>query len=117
MNFKAHEQENLINKLGAFIEEKETIILMGQEAESATETSLLAPATFPLEEKDSLAEELSRDKEKDFVLSSNQNQQELLQPSSLQEVELKEYFTKETTQPRSDIQMQTLQVYYCIKCL
>lgn len=76
---------------------------MGQEAESA-------PAILPLEEKDSAAEELNGEKD------LNRNQQELLQLSSLQEVQLNEDFAKETTQPRSDIQMQTLQVHYCSQC-
>lgn len=113
---KAHEQENLINKLGALFEERENaVILKGQEVESTTETSLLVPGTCPPEEKDGLAGELNGDGEED-VLSSHQNQQELLNVSSPQEMELSANFAKETTKPKGDIQMQ-LQVNYCNKCL
>ncbi|XP_017270711.1 pericentrin isoform X2 [Kryptolebias marmoratus] len=104
MNLKAHEQENLITKLGALFEERENaVILMGQEAESTVETSLLVPAT---EEEDALAGEGEKD-----VLSSHQDRQDLLQVSSLQEVEPSTDFAKETTKARGDIQMQMLQAY------
>lgn len=106
---KAHEQENLLNKLSALFEERETgVILKGKEAESTMETSLLVPATCPPEEEDRLAGELNGDVEED-VLSSHQKQ-ELLQVSSPQEMELSANFAKDTTKPKGDTPMQTLQV-------
>ncbi|XP_047466343.1 pericentrin [Mugil cephalus] len=83
MNLKAHEQDNLKNKLSALLAEREkdeAVMLMGEEAE----TSLLVPATFQSEEENKLARELMEEQEKEATLSSHQKQQELL-VSSLQD--------------------------------
>lgn len=103
MNLKAHEQDNLKNKLSALMEEREkenAVMLMGKEA---PETCLLVPAYSPAEEGDKLAGE-------EAALPSHQKQHELL-VMSLQEMKQASKSAKQSPELRDDNQLQTLQVY------
>ncbi|KAK5857626.1 hypothetical protein PBY51_010856 [Eleginops maclovinus] len=103
MNLKAHEQDNLKNKLSALMKERENaVLLMGREA---AETSLLAPATTPSEEDDKLVGEL---KNKQAALLSHQNQQELVVLSQ-QEIKQPAISAEQSPELRDDKQLQTLQ--------
>lgn len=108
---KAHEQDNLKNKLGALLAEREkedAVMLMGEEAEISAETSLLVPDTFPSGEENKLARELKEEQEKEAALSSHQKQQELL-VSSLQDS------TEKSSGLGDEDELRTLQVYLCTK--
>ncbi|XP_054861917.1 pericentrin isoform X3 [Amphiprion ocellaris] len=110
MNLKANEQDNLKNKLGALLEEREkenVVMLTDEEAEITTETSLLVPATLSSEEEDKVVGELKKEQEKKAVLSSHQKQQELL-VSSLQEIKQTAVSVKESPK-RDESQLQKLQ--------
>lgn len=102
MNLKAHEQDNLKNKLSALMEEREkenAVMLMGKEA---PETCLLYPAYSPAKEGDKLVgEEAALPFEK---------QHELL-VVSLQEMKQASKSAKQSPELRDDNQLQTLQVY------
>ncbi|XP_074517505.1 pericentrin isoform X9 [Sebastes fasciatus] len=108
MNLKAHEQDNLKNKLSALMEEREkenAVMLTGKET---AETSLLVPATSPSEGEDKLVGELKNEQEKEAALPSHQNQQELLL-LSLQEIKQPAISAKQNPELRDDSQLQTLQ--------
>lgn len=108
MNLKAHEQDNLKNKLSALMGEKEnTVKLMGKEA---AETSLLVPATSPSEEGHKLAGELKNEQDKEAALLSHHNQQELL-VLSLQEIKQTSNSATQSPELGDGNQLQTLQVY------
>ncbi|XP_036981473.1 pericentrin isoform X2 [Acanthopagrus latus] len=81
MNLKAHEQDNLKNKLSALMEEN-AVMLMGKKA---TETHLLVPATSQSEEGDKLVGELKDEREEEAAVLAHQKQLELLK-LSLQEI-------------------------------
>lgn len=113
MNLKAHEQDNLKNKLSALLEEREkenAVMLMGKEAEISAETSLLVPVTFPSVEEDELVGELKKEREKESALLSHQKQQELL-VVSLQEIKQTAVSTKWSPELGDDNQLRTLQVF------
>ncbi|KAM4541725.1 pericentrin isoform 3-T3 [Odontesthes bonariensis] len=112
-NSQAREQDGHENELGALFEEREednAVILMGQGAERSAETSLLVSDHFPSEEEDKLAGERREEKEERAALFSHQNQQEM-QVSSLQEINLSADSTKESPKLNDDIQMQTSQAH------
>ncbi|KAM8737047.1 pericentrin isoform 2-T2 [Acanthopagrus schlegelii] len=81
MNLKAHEQDNLKNKLSALMEEN-AVMLMGKKA---TETHLLVPATSQSEEGDKLVGELKDEREEEAAVLAHQKQLELVK-LSLQEI-------------------------------
>jgi len=102
---KAHEQDNLKNKLSALMEEREkenAVLLTGKEA---AETSLLVPVITPSEEEDKLVGEL---KNKQAALPSHQKQQDLL--LSQQEIKQPAISAEQILELRDDKQLQTLQV-------
>ncbi|XP_010784785.1 A-kinase anchor protein 9-like isoform X2 [Notothenia coriiceps] len=106
MNLKAHEQDNLKNKLSALMEEREkekAVLLTGKEA---AETSLLLPAITPSEEEDELVGEL---KNKQAALPSHQKQQDLLLLSQ-QETKQPAISAEQILELRDDKPLQTLQV-------
>lgn len=110
INLRAHEQDNLKNKLSALMEEREketAVMLMGNDA---AETCLLVSATSPSEDRDKLVRELKNEKEKEAALLSHQKQQELLE-LSLQEIKQDSQSAKQSPELRDDNQLQTLQVY------
>ncbi|XP_056248818.1 pericentrin isoform X1 [Seriola aureovittata] len=110
MNLKAHEQDNLKNKLSALMEERENenaVMLMGDEA---TGTLLLVPDNFLSEEGDKLAGELENEQEKEAALPSHQKQQELL-VSSRQEMKQSEDSARQSPELSDDNQLQTLQAH------
>ncbi|XP_069008664.1 pericentrin isoform X2 [Embiotoca jacksoni] len=110
MNLKAHEQDNLKDKLSAFLEEREkerAVMLTGEE----TETLLLVTATFPSGEVDKLVGELTKEQETEAALLSHQKQQELL-ASSLQEIKPTADSAKDGSKRRDDNQLQTLQAHF-----
>lgn len=103
MNLKAHEQDNLKNKLSALMEEN-AVMLMGKEA---TETHLLVPATSQSEEGDKPVGELKDERENEVAVLAHQKQLELLK-LSLQEM------SKSANQDAKltvDKHLQILQVY------
>ncbi|XP_026170864.1 pericentrin isoform X4 [Mastacembelus armatus] len=100
MNLKAHEQDNLKNKLSASVEENENAML-GKEV---GETLQLICDTSPSEVEDKVVGEL----EKKALLLSHQEQQELL-VSSLQEIKHSADCAKQSPELRDDKQLQTLQ--------
>ncbi|KAL3049416.1 hypothetical protein OYC64_008804 [Pagothenia borchgrevinki] len=105
MNLKAHEQDNLKNKLSALMEEREkenAVLLTGKEA---AETSLLVPVITPSEEEDKLVGEL---KNKQAALPSHQKQQDLLLLSQ-QEIKQPAISAEQILELRDDKQLQTLQ--------
>ncbi|KAI9528762.1 hypothetical protein NQZ68_017360 [Dissostichus eleginoides] len=105
MNLKAHEQDNLKNKLSALMEEREkenAVLLTGKEA---AETSLLVPAITPSEEEDQLVGEL---KNKQAALPSHQKQRDLLLLSQ-QEIKQPAISAEQILELRDDKQLQTLQ--------
>lgn len=104
MSLKAHEQDNLKNKLSALMEERETqnaVMLVGKEAE----TCLLVPAFSPSEGGDQLVGVPKCEKE--AALASQQKQHE----PSLQEMKQDSKSTKRSPELGDDNQLQTLQVY------
>ncbi|XP_054469221.1 pericentrin isoform X2 [Anoplopoma fimbria] len=106
MNLKAHEQDNLKNKLSALMEEKENaVMLTGKEAD---ETSLLVPATSQSEGGDKLVGGPKNEQEKEAPLPSHQKQQELLL-LSLQEMKQPAISAKQSPEFSDDNQLQTLQ--------
>ncbi|XP_044023203.1 pericentrin isoform X3 [Siniperca chuatsi] len=110
MNLKAHEQDNLKNKLSAIMEEREkenAVMLMGKEG---AETSPLVPATSPSEEEDKLVGELKNEQEKEAALLSHQKQQELL-VLSLREIKQASNSARQSPELRDDNQLQTLQAH------
>ncbi|XP_042292883.1 pericentrin isoform X3 [Thunnus maccoyii] len=111
MNLKAHEQDNLKNKLSALLEEREkekAVMLMGKEAEISAETSLLDSATFPSVEEDKLVGELKEEQEKQLALPSHQKQEEL-PVASQQGVKQTAESTKQSPELRDDNKLRTLQ--------
>ncbi|XP_058471141.1 pericentrin [Solea solea] len=100
MNLKAHEQNNLKNKLDALTEETASVLL----AKEAGETLLLVPSG----QDNKLAVEY----EKEAALLSNQKEPELL-VSSLQEIkqspELKDYNQLQTLQAHCESLMSELE--------
>lgn len=115
MNLKAHEQDNLKNKLSALMEEREkqkAVTLMGNEV---AEACLVVAATFPSEDGDKLVRELKDEKEEEAAARpSHQEQQELLVSAG----EMKQAFisAKQIPELRDDSQLQTLQVYQYNQC-
>ncbi|XP_038584251.1 pericentrin isoform X3 [Micropterus salmoides] len=110
ISLKAHEQDNLKNKLSAFVEEREkenAVTLMGKEG---AETSLLVPAISPSEGGDKLVGKLKNEQEKEAVLSSHQKQQELL-ILSLREIKETSKSSKQSPELRDDNQLQMLQAH------
>ncbi|XP_031703854.1 pericentrin [Anarrhichthys ocellatus] len=104
MNLKAHDQDNLKNKLGALMEERKkenAVMLFGKEA---AETSLLGPATSPSEGGNKPVGE----QEKEAALPSHQKQQELMF-LSLQEMKQPEMSAKQSPELSHDSRLQTLQ--------
>ncbi|XP_030575002.1 pericentrin isoform X2 [Archocentrus centrarchus] len=109
MNLKAHEQDSLRNKLSALLEDRKqenVVMLTVKETKITAETSLLIPATLPLDEEEKLVGELKEEKE--TALCSHQKQQELL-ISSLQEI--KQTADSENREFRDDNQLQSLQAH------
>lgn len=110
MNLKAHELDNLKNKLSALMEERgkeNAVLLVGKEA---AETCLLVPSPSPSEEGDKLVGELKNESEKEAALPSHQTQHELLL-LSLQEIKQASQSAKQSPELSDDNQLQTLQVY------
>ncbi|XP_042356085.1 pericentrin isoform X2 [Plectropomus leopardus] len=108
MNLKAHEQDNLKNKLSALMDDREkekAVMLKGNEA---TGPSLFAPATSSSEEGDKLVGDLKNEQEREAGLSSHQKQQELLL-LSLQDIKQPAISAKQSSELRDDNQLQTLQ--------
>ncbi|XP_068436282.1 pericentrin [Clinocottus analis] len=108
LNLKAHDQDNLKNKLSALMEErgKETaVMLMGKEA---AETSLLVPAISPSEVESKLVGGPENEQEKEAAIPSHQKQQELLF-LSLQEIIQPAISAKQSSEPSDDNQLETLQ--------
>lgn len=104
MNLKAHEQDNLKNKLSALMEERENknaVMLVGEEAERC----LLVPAFSPSEEGDQLVG--GPKYEKEAALASPRKQHE----PSLQEMKRDSESTKRSPELGGVNQLQTLQVY------
>ncbi len=110
MNLKAHEQDNLKNKLCALMEEKEKENAVTLKENEAAKTCLLVPAASPLEDGDKLAGKLKSKKEEEAVLLSHQKLQEL-PVLSLQEIKQALISAKQNPELRDDNQLQTLQVY------
>lgn len=109
ISLKTHEQDNLKNKLSAFVEEREkenAVTLMGKEG---AETSLLVPAISSSEGGDKLVGKLKNEQEKEAALSSHQKQQELL-ILSLREIKETSKSSKQSPELRDDNQLQMLQV-------
>ncbi|XP_034381587.1 pericentrin isoform X4 [Cyclopterus lumpus] len=107
-NLKAHDQDNLKNKLSALMEEREkekAVMSMGKEA---AETSLLVPATSPSEGEDKLVGGPKNEQEKDAALTSHQKPQELLF-LSLQETKQQAISDKQSPELGDDNRLQTLQ--------
>lgn len=96
MNLKAHEQDNLKNKLSALMEERENqnaVMLVGKEAERC----LLVPAFSPSEEGD-----------QPVGVPKYEEEAALL---SLQEMKQDSQSTKQSPELGDDNQLHTLQVY------
>ncbi|XP_029350413.1 pericentrin isoform X2 [Echeneis naucrates] len=104
INLKTHEQDNRMNKLSAFMEDREKE--MGEEV---AETLLLVPNSFQSEE-DKLAGELMKEQEKEAALQSHQILQEPL-VLSLQEIKQSTDSARQAPEHRDDNQLQTLQAH------
>ncbi|GLD47932.1 A-kinase anchor protein 9-like protein [Lates japonicus] len=110
MNLKAHEQDNLKNKLSALMEEREkenAAVLTGTEA---AETLLLVPDTALSEEVDKPVGGLKKEQENEAALQSHQKQQELLE-SSLQDIKQNADSVKQSPELSDDNKLQTLQAH------
>ncbi|XP_070699119.1 pericentrin [Pempheris klunzingeri] len=110
MNLKAHEQDNLKNKLSALLEEREkenAVMLMGK---AAVDSSLQVPATSPSEEGHKLVGELKNEQGKEAALLSHQKQQDPL-VLSLQEIKQASNSAKQSPELKDANQMQTLQAH------
>lgn len=114
MNSKAHEQDNLKNKLSALMEERENENNVLREKEAA-ESRLLSAASSLSEDGDKLAAELKTEKEKAGELPPHPRQQELL-VSPLQETKEASESAKQSPELRDSNQLQTLQVQPCDGC-
>lgn len=112
INVKAHEQDNLKNKLSALLEErdKEREEMKGREKEKERETSLLLPSTFPGKEPEKLQGELREVQEESAVLLSHLKQQEQL-GFSLQEMKQAGDSVTSEVQTLFGKQLQALQVH------
>lgn len=109
MNLKAHEQDNLKNKLSALMEEREKENAATLTGTEAAETPLLVPDTSLSEEVDKPVGGLKKEQENEAALQSHQKQQELLK-SSLQDIKQNADSVKQSPGLSDDNKLHTLQV-------